>query len=91
MALRRLSGSSAKTAKYWNDDNLDIVVQPRKDSNVKPGNCVYFWAAHVAQTYLGTPHLQELNERFVDTVGKQLSRIGIQEQWVEYLGLYSFV
>lgn len=91
MALRRLFGSSGKTAKYWDDDNSGIAVQPRKGSNVKPENRVHFWTAHTAQMYLSSPHLQCLNERFVATVGKHLDTMGIQEQWVEYPDLYSFV
>ena len=91
MALRRLFGSSAKTARYWDDDNSGIAVRPLKDSNVKPENRVHFWTAHTAQAYLSSPHLQSLNERFIETVGKQLDTMGIQEQWVEHPDLYSFV
>lgn len=91
MALRKVFGGSATAAKYWDDDNSGIAVQPRKESNVKPENRVHFWTAHTSQEFLSSPHLQPLNERFVATVGKQLDGMGIQEQWVEYPDLYSFV
>lgn len=91
MFIRRVFGGSATVAKYWDDDNSGIALQPRKDSDVKPEYRVHFWTAHTSQTYLSAPHLQPLNERFVANVGKQLETMNIQEQWVEYPDLYSFV
>lgn len=91
MALRKMFGVSATTAKYWDDDDSGTAAQPRKGSSVLAQNRVHFWSAYTAQTFLSGTHLQALNQRFILTLGDQLQATGIQDEWVEFPDLYAFV
>lgn len=84
-------GVSAQGAAYWDRDDSGTGLQPRKDSSVRPEHRVHLWGIQTLKTFLAGQHLTALNERFMLNFQDQLEARGIEEQWVEFPDLYSFV
>jgi hypothetical protein len=89
--LENLLAASKKIIAFYDADDSGMAAKARPGSKVKPEDRVYYFQIRTAHRYLSGQHLHSLNERFAATLDRDLDRLEIGSDWVEFADLYRFL
>jgi len=89
--LSHLLGASKKILSFYGADDSGLASKARSGCNVRPEDRVYYFQIRTAHKYLSGKHLQAINERFTNTLDRDLTALDVGDEWVEYPDLYRFL
>lgn len=90
-ALRNLLGTPKHIIPFYLADNSGIGTLSRPESSVRPEHRIIYLQHHAAHIYLSGLSLAEMNQRYLSTLGRNLSARSIGEEWIELPDLYEFL
>ncbi|KAI9154655.1 Cytochrome P462 monooxygenase [Paramyrothecium foliicola] len=90
-ALRQIFGLPEEAVKFYRADDSGNASTSRKESLVEPQNRIGFLTAHNLHKHLSGVHLENLSNRYIDFLLRDLSSFDVQDEWVSLPDLHDFI